>query len=578
MLLVAPMLAAAIDLLTSLSSDYSVISDQATMELHVREAGRHLLEVGPFSRYGWSHPGPAIYYLTFPLYHFMGERSQSFAVLALLVNALSLVGVALVVRRRLGFGAMVWTVLVLALYARTLGPHFIRDSWNPYLPVLPFLLAVALLWTALLGDAWALPCAAVLISFAVQSHVGYAPPALAVLLTVGGLAVIGAVARARRRPSKAGGEAVDETAGGAAGAVLAEGTASVSSPKLDRHAWPRWAVASFVAALLAGAMWLPPIVQQLTHSPGNLTLVWRYFGTTRPDYTIADGFRQVSNAVAELPAFVTGTDPAHVFPYPPSLPTWAGVLAAVLLAVALVVAVLLRRWAVLALGVLALAVGATGVVSVSRVTGPLFDYLFKWVAVGGVLLWVVVGVVALDVVGALAPARQLAAARQPAAEHRTPSRQRLARVVPVAVAGAGLLALTAYATVAAVRVDTPQTDTTGTVTRLADAVATYVRPHPGALVRVDFAPTTHPVLVGTPFIGAGLLLALQKRGVDVRTLTFWKLPFGPRLVADQPDIRFVAVIAYNDGSSPAPGPNQKVLAKAGEYEVYAGPLPEQEKR
>ncbi len=574
------MLAAAVDLLTSLSSDYSVISDQATMELHVREAGRHLLEVGPFSRYGWSHPGPAIYYLAFPLYHLMGERSQSFAVLALLVNALSLVGVALVVRRRLGFGAMVWTVLVLALYARTLGPHFIRDSWNPYLPVLPFLLAVALLWTALLGDAWALPCAAVLISFAVQSHVGYAPPALAVLLTVGGLAFIGAVARARRRPSEAVGGAV----GGAAGAVLAEGAASGSSPKLGRHAWSRWAVASSVAALLAAVMWLPPIVQQLTHSPGNLTLVWRYFGTTRPDYTVADGFRQVSNAVAELPAFVTGTDPAHVFPYPPALPTWAGVLAAVLLAVALVVAVLLRRWAVLALGVLALAVGATGVVSVSRVTGPLFDYLFKWVAVAGVLLWVAVGVVALDVVRALATARQpaaarqLAAARQPAAEHRTPSRRRLARVVAAAVAGVGLLALTAYATVAAVRVDTPQTDTNGTVTRLADAVATYVRPHPGALVRVDFAPTTHPVLVGTPFIGAGLLLALQKRGVDVRTLTFWKLPFGPRLVAEQSDIRFVAVIAYNDGSSPAPGPDQKVLAKAGEYEVYAGPLPEQEKR
>jgi len=565
-LLVAPMLAAGIDLLTSLSSDYSVISDQATMELHVREAGRHLLEVGPFSRYGWSHPGPAIYYLALPLYHLMGERSQSFAVLAVLVNALSLGGVALLVRRRLGFGAMVWTVLVLALYARTLGPHFIRDAWNPYLPVLPFLLAVVLMWTALLGEAWALPCAALLISFAVQSHVGYVPPSLAVLLTVGGLAVIGAVARARGRR------------GAQVGAVVAEGSAGGR----QRHARSRWTVASLVAALLAGAMWLPPIVQQLTHSPGNLTLVWRYFGTTRPDYTVTDGFRQVSNAVAELPAFVTGTDPAHVFPYPPALPTWAGVLAAVLLAVALCVAAVLRRWAVLALGVLALAVGATGVVSVSRVTGPLFDYLFKWVSVAGILLWVVVGVVVLDVVGALAASRQAAsraaASLRAATGQQAPPRQRLAHVATAAVAGAGLLALTAYATVAAVRVDTPQTDTTGTVTRLADAVTAYVRPHPGALVRVDFAPTTHPVLVGTPFIGAGLLLALQKRGVDVRTLTFWKLPFGPRLVADQPDIRFVAVIAYNDGSSPAPGPDQKVLAKAGEYEVYAGPLPQQEKR
>lgn len=546
-LLVAPMLAAIVDLLTSLSSDYSVISDQATMELHIREIGSRLLEVGPFSRYGWSHPGPAIYYLAAPLYHLMGERSQSFAVLALLVNALSVVGVALVVRRRLGSGAMVWTVLVLALYARTLGPHFLRDSWNPYLPVLPFLLAVVLLWSALLGDAWALPAVAVLLSFAVQSHVGYAPPVFAVLVTTGGLALLGVLAR--RRHSRRGPE---------------QPLRHASEVGVGRSGRFRWSLAIAATVVLAVLMWLPPLVQQFTHSPGNLTLIWRYFRTTRPDYTIAEGFRQLSNAVAEAPAFLSGTDPSHTFPYPPSLPAWAGVLGGLLLLAAVVGAVLLRRWSVLALGVLALAVAATAVVSISRVTGPLFDYLFKWVNVAGVLLWVVVGVVALDVTRAVA-ARYHGPARRPT-------------LAAGAAAAAGLLVLTGFAAVGAVRVDTPQTDTTGTVTRLADAVAAYARPHPGALVRVDFAPTTHPVLVGTPFIGAGLVLALQKRGVDVRTLTFWELPFGPYLVSDQDQIRFVAVVAYADGSSPPPGPQQRVLAQAGEYEVYAGPVLPQEAR
>ena len=563
LLLVTPMLAAVVDLLTSLSSDYSVISDQATMELHVREAGRHLLEVGPFSRYGWSHPGPAIYYLSAPLYHLMGQRSQSFAVLALVVNALSVVGVALVVRRRLGHGAMIWAVLALALYARTLGPHFLRDSWNPYLPVLPFLFAVVLLWSVLLGSAWALPAVAVLLSFAMQCHVGYAPPVLAVLLTTAGLAVLQSLARRWRAPLTApGGAAAD------VGAARRPTTAG-------RRALLRWAAASATAVVLTVLMWLPTIIQQLTHHPGNLTLVWRYFRTTRPDYTLADGVRQLSNAVAELPAFITGTDPSHTFPYPPALPAWEGALGGALLLAALVAAVALRRWRVLALGVLALAVAATGVVSVSRVTGPLFDYLFKWINVAGVLLWIVVGIVALDAARALAGHRAARATAEPAATDRPAGRpgatSRPARLAG-AVAAVGLVTLTAFGSIGSVQVDTPQTDTTGTITRLADAVAAYVKPHPGALVRVDFATTTHPVLVGTPFVGAGLVLALQKRRVPVRTLTFWELPFGPRLVADQSRVRFVAIIAYADGSSPPPGPRQRVLATAGEYEVYAGPL------
>jgi hypothetical protein len=55
-----------------------------------------------------------------------------------------------------------------------LEPGFLRDPWNPYLPLLPFALYVVLCWAAICGDAWAVPVAVLPASLAVQSHVGIA--------------------------------------------------------------------------------------------------------------------------------------------------------------------------------------------------------------------------------------------------------------------------------------------------------------------------------------------------------------------------------------------------------------------
>ena len=60
--------------------------------------------------------------------------------------------------------------------------------------VLPFLLLAFLAWTMGCGDRWAVPVGAVVASFLVQTHVGYALPAL--VLAVLGFA--GLVWRTRR--------------------------------------------------------------------------------------------------------------------------------------------------------------------------------------------------------------------------------------------------------------------------------------------------------------------------------------------------------------------------------------------
>src|SRR5215211_7594884 len=64
-----------------------------------------------------------------------------------------------------------------------------RNPWNPYITVLPFGLLVFLSWAMTCGEAWALPTGAGVASFCVQTHIGYAPIAVP-LLVCGAISLI----------------------------------------------------------------------------------------------------------------------------------------------------------------------------------------------------------------------------------------------------------------------------------------------------------------------------------------------------------------------------------------------------
>ena len=59
--------AAAVFLARSAEPFYPV-SDIALTELFTREAAHGRLIVGPYSRFGWHHPGPTCFYLLAPFY------------------------------------------------------------------------------------------------------------------------------------------------------------------------------------------------------------------------------------------------------------------------------------------------------------------------------------------------------------------------------------------------------------------------------------------------------------------------------------------------------------------------------
>src|SRR6478672_9457569 len=206
--------------------------DVALTEISVRDVGgAHTPLFGVYSRYGWHHPGPLLFYALAVPYRLLGTDGSALAGGAVLVNALAVGGSAWLLWRRGRLGGLVVGGLVLAVLLHSLGAAVLPTPWNPLVTVLPLLLFVLAVWSVVCGDAWMLPIVIGAGSFVVQAHVGTAGVVL-VGGIVAGLAVV-ATRRARHGDAKL------------------------------------WIVSLVLAALL----WLPPIVDAVRHRGGNLRAI-----------------------------------------------------------------------------------------------------------------------------------------------------------------------------------------------------------------------------------------------------------------------------------------------------------------
>jgi len=541
-----PALAGLVDLWLDRDGPYLPIGDHAVLAMAVDAVGEHETLLGAYSRFGWFHPGPMGTYLLAAFSFLLGGALQALSAGALVINGLSAATAVWLVRRRAGVGPALAAVLVLTLSVRTLGDDFIRDSWNPHLPVLPLLAGVLLCWTAVRGDAWALPLVVVPMSLAVQSHVGALPAAGAVTVVLGAGLLVRAVGhlRARTATEKPG-----------------------RPPVLPL----RWLVAAGGALVLTALLWLPTVIEQSTRTPGNAAVLYDHLLSGSPEEPTgtASGLRAVADEFGRLPASLVGAGRPESAFLPAFWPPAAIAVGLLAFAVTMALAVRRHRADVLWLGTLTLAVAVAGVAAVARIDGPPYPYLVQWTVVIGILAWTTVG-------AGLLPA--LAAALRSAADRgRRPLRPRSALEVPLAVLATAAVVVAASGTG---RADTPSTDVTGDLVRLEEAVLADLdqlglrtgddRP----VVRVDFSQTSRPNrLVGTLWPGGGLVLALERDGVDVQIFPLWRTPFGNRYVERVEDAGYVATLAYSDGTSPPREPWQRVLAVEGDLEVYGGVPP-----
>ncbi len=225
---------------TRFRHSYTPEGDNGTIDLRVRDVwSLHPPLVGPYSTFGWNHPGPLLFYALAIPSLLSGFAAWGTQVGGALLQGLAVAWLAWLAWRRGRLPLLAVTMVGVGLLALATIPVVVRNPWNPYVPLPFFVLFVFQAWLIAAGDARALPGATVVATFLVQTHVGYAP------------LVAAAVAVA------------------AAYFLLDLRRGNTSDQRWGRAL--RWSVA------IGAVLWLPPILDVILRPPGNLRVVARYF-------------------------------------------------------------------------------------------------------------------------------------------------------------------------------------------------------------------------------------------------------------------------------------------------------------
>jgi hypothetical protein len=310
--------------------------DLAQAEMRVRSLWSHPPLIGAAGRIGTiaergSHPGPLAYWALWPVYRLFGATPWALETSVLTLHALGAAATIAAARRVAGWVGMLGATLVVVGLIHGFGIATLIEPWNPFLPLLWFAATTALAWAVIAGDRQMWPALVATATFCVQCHVGYLAP-------VGALGVVA----------------------------------------LAFTVWPRragWWRPVTVAAGVGVVLWIPPIVDQAVHHPGNLHILLDYFRHP-PEAAIGPvtGLADVLRLLNPLGGWLTSRAGLHtsVMPGLALLVVWAVAAALSWLRRA-------RHPELFALHVTVLAAVVSTWLAVSRIFGQLFAYLVMWV-------------------------------------------------------------------------------------------------------------------------------------------------------------------------------------------------------
>jgi hypothetical protein len=446
--------------------------DFAQTEIRVRDvasshppliglAGR----IGPYGPDGGSHPGPLSFWALWPFYQLFGASSWALEAATAALNATA-VGLALwIAHRRGGVRVVLGLALILALLMRAYGASLLTLPWNPYLPVLWWCVFLLAVWSLFLRDLPMLPVAVFAGSFCAQTHIPYAGLVAGLMVCV--IGVLGVEAYRRRHDARL------------------------------RRELLRW---SLVGAALGLVLWLPPIIDEVVHEPGNLTVIREHFShPPEPAVGIREGAEVL---LVQLDPMKRLTEPlsTEIVPSVAEGSVAPGVLLIAAWASSAVVALRLRHRALVALHTVVGLALVLGFVSTARIFGFVWFYLLLWA-------W---GVVALAILAIVWTVAELVRTRAPRAEPA-----RASRLVPLAL-GAAAVAVTALFVVDAADVDVQ-------ARRINDTLGELVPPTAAALTELGESGQDGPYIVtwlpdglAIGAQGFGMLNELDRLGFDVR--------------------------------------------------------------
>ena len=480
----SPLLIAAIVLLWR---PWAPTLDMAMTELRVRDVGgRNTPLIGLPGRIGdfpdqGSHPGPWSFYLVAPFYWLSGQRAWGLELGSALLNTAA-IGVTIWLGHRLDrrWGALA-AGAVCAIAVRGYGLSVLTHPWNPYFPVLIWLVVLFATWLVVRGDHAVLVVVVVAASIAGQTHIPY---------LVNGVVMC----------------------------ALAIGAALWHRHRCADAAARRSVLRSLGIAVGVGAVfWLPPFVDQAFRDPGNISMIVEHFLGEPTDRRVALSeavrvFLRHLDAFALAPDLVTQAD---AFVHRSGLPGgsgWGGLVVLASWAAAAVWALRRRHRSLIALHIVLAAALVIQLVSISRIFGKVWYYLTLW-AWGTTLL------VALSIIWTVCLIVD---------ERR--SDLQLRRRAPIAAAGVAVVA-TVASVVAAFSLEVPDPQLSGplrsvlpdTVAAIDDGIGAAVGPDGTYLVFWQDA-----LFIGSQ--GYGLVNELERRGYEVGVHETWRVPVTPHRV------------------------------------------------
>ena len=237
------------------------VLDLAMTEFRVRDvftADNPLIglpgRIGEYPDQG-SHPGPLSFYLLAPTYRILGSSSWALEAATVVIHLAAIATALWIGQRRLGWKGVAAVAALLALAIRGYGQVLLTQPWNPYLPLLAWLLVLLATWAVLCGDHRMLIPLVVAATLCAQTHVPYLPLGA-------GMTVL----RWSPRSSDCAGAPSDER------------------PAVRRSLV--WSVGIGVV------LWIPPLLDQLTNEPGNIRELADHFGSPpEPAIGLGDGLR-----------------------------------------------------------------------------------------------------------------------------------------------------------------------------------------------------------------------------------------------------------------------------------------------
>jgi hypothetical protein len=448
---------------------FAPAGDIALIETYTIHATHGELLLGPYSRYGWNHPGPLYFYVQAPFYVMSGYRSAGLAAGALAINLSALGIMVWVCFYAAGPGFLPIGITAASAVFASRALDMLASQWNPHVLVMPTMAIVVVAAAIAAGWFRLLPVLAALASFVVQTHLGLGPAVIAV--------------------------------SGAATAMLIVRAAMIRSGESAVRVWP--ILAGTLGVLLV--LWMLPLAQEVSQPDGNLTKLWMFFGAgeARPGQPWRISFRTWADMISAMPRWDVHVGWGNR--YRPHTGPWSQAWA---IGETIVVAAI-AAWAVLrkepfraALATMTLIASLVGLWSITRIDDETYDHLVFWLAGIGALQ---LGLIADGLIG-LVP--------------------RANRPIPARLAAAACVVLFGVATaegVQGLRVIVSRSFRPGLEQLSARRLADWIEPTLKAKVDRPLVTIDQPVWG----IAAGVLLQLRKHQIPFSVEEGWSFMFGP---------------------------------------------------